>query len=739
MATLAYVSGTAAFSVSQQLSCTPVIKYALKDEYKPSNFFSKFNFWTDKDPSGGYISYQGEERAKDLGLIKTNENDVRIGVEYKDWWPANGRESVRIQGKDEYDGGLFITDFSHFPKPVCGAWPAFWMYGPTWPDQGEIDLYEGWHDPGFNHITGHTFDDVAGNCKLIPALYEGTTVNKNCDVDSNQYYNEGCGVKETNGQWGKASGGVYAMEWTPQFIKVWSWGSAPSDVVAGKPDPTTWGNPHWAVSSASCTISKAFQKMKFVFNVDICGGGPDGNWESSGCKASTGIDQCYKYAADAGAQQYKDVYFGVRGIKIYQKETSTCPAPSSALPSSSAPASSSVPVSSWAPVSSAAPSSAPVSSAPVSSAPVSSAPASSSAPVSSVVSSYSSEPASYSAPISVPVAPPPSSSAPVSWSAPVSSAASSSAPVSSAPVSSAPVSSAPISSAPSSVPSSVSSGVPVSDESSYSEPEYCSDEPEPSSSVPSSVAPSATPSSTPPSSTPPSSVSSAAPASSVSVAPSVVTSVEWTTSTVYDCVTETITSCVPGVTNCPVQVVTRTIATSTTVCPVTVTSTSTPAPTWPHNGGWTTSTVYSTKVYTISKCPPTVTNCPYGHVTTELVPVSTTVCPVTDKWTVVPKPTGPGGEHTWPAGGPGAAPTKGSGSAAPSSGPGSFPAGGSHPGSFPGAGSHPGSGSGSGSSPVGSPSYNGTYTGAKPVTAGSAKLGSSVAAVLAGALLVMGL
>jgi hypothetical protein len=46
---------------------------------------------------------------------------------------------------------------------------------------------------------------------------------------------------------------------------------------------------------------------------------------------------------------------------------------------------------------------------------------------------------------------------------------------------------------------------------------------------------------------------------------------------------------------------------------------------------YTTSTVYTTKVHTITSCAPTVTNCPgKPHVTTETIAVSTTVCPVDD-------------------------------------------------------------------------------------------------------------
>lgn len=47
----------------------------------------------------------------------------------------------------------------------------------------------------------------------------------------------------------------------------------------------------------------------------------------------------------------------------------------------------------------------------------------------------------------------------------------------------------------------------------------------------------------------------------------------------------------------------------------------------------TTSTVYTTTTYTVSSCAPTVTNCPYGHVTTDTIVLSVTVCPVTESST----------------------------------------------------------------------------------------------------------
>ncbi|KAG8408714.1 hypothetical protein J3458_019732 [Metarhizium acridum] len=115
-----------------------------------------------------------------------------------------------------------------------------------------------------------------------------------------------------------------------------------------------------------------------------------------------------------------------------------------------------------------------------------------------------------------------------------------------------------------------------------------------------------------------------------------------TTSTVYTTKTYTITECPPAVTDCPVgRVTTEVIPVYTTVCPVTETR-HPPKPTTTKVPVMTTSTVYTTKTYTITKCLPTVTDCPVGHITTEVVPAYTTVCPVkgTEPGSV-PKPTGP--------------------------------------------------------------------------------------------------
>ncbi|KND89903.1 Endochitinase A1 [Tolypocladium ophioglossoides CBS 100239] len=117
-----------------------------------------------------------------------------------------------------------------------------------------------------------------------------------------------------------------------------------------------------------------------------------------------------------------------------------------------------------------------------------------------------------------------------------------------------------------------------------------------------------------------------------------------TTSTVYTTTTRTVTKCPPEVTNCPVgKVITETIPWYTTVCPVTATARH-PKPTSTQKSSLllTTSTVYTTTTRTVTKCPPEVTNCPVGKVTTEVIPWYTTVCPVKETETgKIPQPTPP--------------------------------------------------------------------------------------------------
>ncbi|UZP40495.1 hypothetical protein NXS19_008311 [Fusarium pseudograminearum] len=132
-----------------------------------------------------------------------------------------------------------------------------------------------------------------------------------------------------------------------------------------------------------------------------------------------------------------------------------------------------------------------------------------------------------------------------------------------------------------------------------------------------------------------------------------------TTSTLYTTTCYTVTKCPPEVTDCPERphVTTETVVIGTTVCPVTEEHptdvetmpvyTDVPKPSKPvytapvehqTTTHLTTSTIYTTKVTTVTMCPPDVVDCPERpHTRTETVVVGTTICPVTETH-VVPVP-----------------------------------------------------------------------------------------------------
>ncbi|CAF3463408.1 unnamed protein product [Fusarium graminearum] len=114
--------------------------------------------------------------------------------------------------------------------------------------------------------------------------------------------------------------------------------------------------------------------------------------------------------------------------------------------------------------------------------------------------------------------------------------------------------------------------------------------------------------------------------------------VSMTTSTVCTTRVHTVTQCPPEVVDCLFgSVTTETIPLYTTVCPVTDKAKHTGYATqYAPPPQYETRTVYTTSVHAINKCAPGVVDCPYGSVTTETIPVYTTICPVTETYNQAP-------------------------------------------------------------------------------------------------------
>ncbi|KAA8566438.1 hypothetical protein EYC84_009001 [Monilinia fructicola] len=197
-----------------------------------------FNFFTDADPTHGFVTYVSESAASEQGLISVRSNEVYMGVDSKAVLNPGGagRHSVRIEREEhaqylaqEQTGTLQSANCNNFANPVgvgCGI----------------SDPRPNSYGAGFN----------------------------------------------SNG------GGIYAMEWTSSHIRVYFFpaGSAPSDVNGPNPDPSKWGTP---VSNfeGSCDIDGHFKDNKFVFDTTFCGDWANAVWSSDGTcapKAATCTD-----------------------------------------------------------------------------------------------------------------------------------------------------------------------------------------------------------------------------------------------------------------------------------------------------------------------------------------------------------------------------------------------------------------------------------------------------------------
>ncbi|KAK3322898.1 putative endo-1,3(4)-beta-glucanase, partial [Apodospora peruviana] len=327
-AALAYVyaSGAAAYAPSES--------YQLVESYDPSNFFTKWTFFvsdfesTDHmavSPTHGFVNFRNQQDAANLELIKTLGDEVYIGVDSTRSHVV-GRDSVRLESITKYNGGLIIAHFNHIPKAVCGAWPAFWMYGPNWPNGGEVDIYEQWNlDNNFNAFHTGAPADV-GACTLKASTFTSPVRTSNCFVyAAGQWDNEGCAAVPSAPINPPSTGAaIYATEWTDDVFRIWTWpaASAPPDVLAGEPNPAHWGLPNFSIDSSSCDIGRAFKDMKMVLNIDFCGdaAGNPGIWgadPNEKCYGETGYSWCPTYV-DFSPHDFAEVFWKIKDIKVYE-------------------------------------------------------------------------------------------------------------------------------------------------------------------------------------------------------------------------------------------------------------------------------------------------------------------------------------------------------------------------------------------------------------------------------------
>lgn len=148
----------------------------------------------------------------------------------------------------------------------------------------------------------------------------GDAQTKNCDVGDQ---NIGCGytpsIKDTTSYgdtFNAVGGGIYAMQWDDDYIKVWHFdrNSAPADISAKKPKPDGWGKPQAVYGGKSCDVKSHFRDMSIVLNINFCGDYGNAIWSSSGCSALA--PTCSDWVAKNPAA-FANAYWDVNYIDAY--------------------------------------------------------------------------------------------------------------------------------------------------------------------------------------------------------------------------------------------------------------------------------------------------------------------------------------------------------------------------------------------------------------------------------------
>ncbi|VDC01966.1 unnamed protein product [Peniophora sp. CBMAI 1063] len=311
---------------SSASSATPTSAYNLEQSYTGSDFWTKWDFFTNADPTGGTVTYVDASTAQSSGLAYVTSNNSAVMAVDTTAVVTGGRKSVRIQSQYSFNEGLVILDATHMPTG-CGTWPAFWTNGPNWPYTGEIDILEGVNDYTENQATIHT---TTGCTMNSTSGSTGTLVSvTNCDATATD--NQGCGLRDsrTNSYgagFNSVGGGVYSMLWDDSGVSVWFFqrSKIPSDISSSAPNPDNWGTPMAFWSGESCNPSTFFKDHSAIFDTTLCGDWASGVWstgntagQGDSCATSTGVATCSDYVLNNGAA-FAEAFWEVNYVKIFQ-------------------------------------------------------------------------------------------------------------------------------------------------------------------------------------------------------------------------------------------------------------------------------------------------------------------------------------------------------------------------------------------------------------------------------------
>ncbi|KXX77037.1 hypothetical protein MMYC01_206103 [Madurella mycetomatis] len=292
--------------------------YILVDVFDETNFFEEFEFFDAPDPTHGFVNYVSAEIANRDGLAGYSQGGIYLGVDYTNP-TTTGRPSVRVTSKKTFTKGLFIADIAHMPAgsggaPACGIWPAFWTFGYDWPDMGEIDIIEGVNTQSTTKFALHTREGCSltasppGNDTSYSYSYSSPSPSASdlmsCEgnVGCTQVPAASAPESHYGAAFNAAGGGVYAMEWTDEAIRLWFFPRG------GAFNPLASAN--------STTHQDHFADHNIVFDTTFCGDWAGSVWAADPvCSALA--PTCEEYVG-ANPEVYREAYWLVNELRIYQ-------------------------------------------------------------------------------------------------------------------------------------------------------------------------------------------------------------------------------------------------------------------------------------------------------------------------------------------------------------------------------------------------------------------------------------
>ncbi|KAG5349932.1 hypothetical protein C0989_001216, partial [Termitomyces sp. Mn162] len=298
--------------------------YDLVKDYSGQPFFDEWDFYGAYDNlTLGDVVWLDVDQAYGQGLVYVNTVGNAILKVDNEHSVAFGqkRASVRISTKASYAvGSLWITDMVHIPYG-CSVWPAFWTTGPTWPNDGEIDIVEGINLMNNNVMALHT---LPGCMHSTPLNQMGISGELDCSTPT------GCIVTETKPNsyregFAAAGGGVFATQFDVAGISIWFWSrpNIPLSITTAATskssiDMSDWGPPSASFPATTCNITQFFSPQKLVLDITLCGnwaGGPVAY--SQTCPDSGPTGTCYNDNVVGPGDRFDNAYFEIQYVHAY--------------------------------------------------------------------------------------------------------------------------------------------------------------------------------------------------------------------------------------------------------------------------------------------------------------------------------------------------------------------------------------------------------------------------------------